>query len=540
MLLGIVFVKNGYCVEGDRTGTQYDGTEVLIEFLKSKGVVSEEEADGFIRRHRDQLQKSAKNKKTILIIPEEQEKEFIQKVTKDVTDKLTNDLQNVRKDMDYMSDELMTRSRLQERNMERLEKQVTEDVADKLYKSSWAQRIRFGGDIRLRYQTDYLDNKNADLLDPARPNELMNTKEDRKRYRYRVRVSAKAVIVDPREVNVGKVEAGIRLSTGNQNDPISTNDTLGDYQNKDSLVLDQAYLTWKFSPDLPIWDNIPELLLIGGRMPNPWFFSDLVWDNDLNFEGFALKFRSDKVEDKRIKTFFTIGAFPLQEEEWSDRDKWLYGVQLGIQHKPLYNLGYTMGVAYYDYRNIEGLANNPRNPNYFDFTAPRFQTKGNTLFDIDPSAGIKTALASDYNLMSINGELELSTFFPINIIFSADYVKNLGFDTAQVARLTGNASPVEATEGYRYGLKVGYSKTREFGDWNTFFYYKHVEADAVLDAFTDSDFHLGGTNAKGWSMGAGFGLYHNLWLTLQWISSHEITGPSLSVDSLFMNINVEY
>jgi hypothetical protein len=62
----------------------------------------------------------------------------------------------------------------------------------------------------------------------------------------------------------------------------------------------------------------------------------------------------------------------------------------------------------------------------------------------------------------------------------------------------------------------------------------------VLDAFTDSDFHLGGTNAKGWVVGGNYGLMKNTWLTGRWLSSDVITGPKYGIDTLQVDINTRF
>ena len=45
---------------------------------------------------------------------------------------------------------------------------------------------------------------------------------------------------------------------------------------------------------------------------------------------------------------------------------------------------------------------------------------------------------------------------------------------------------------------MGYPEIKNRWDWRVYGYYKYLEADAVIDAFTDPDFHFGGTNARGW------------------------------------------
>jgi Putative porin len=70
--------------------------------------------------------------------------------------------------------------------------------------------------------------------------------------------------------------------------------------------------------------------------------------------------------------------------------------------------------------------------------------------------------------------------------------------------------------------------------------YKYIERDAVLDAYNDSDFHLGGTNAKGWVIGGNYGLMKNLWFTGRWLSTDVITGPKYGIDTLQLDLNAKF
>ena len=237
----------------------------------------------------------------------------------------------------------------------------------------------------------------------------------------------------------------------------------------------------------------------------------------------------------------TAGIFPLQEEEFSNKDKWLWGAQLGFEYRPRYDMLFTLGAAYYDYRNIEGVRNDSDYPGLNDFTSPVFQQNGNTLMDIDPDADtIKTALATDYDILDVYLKTNFGFFFPVQIILEGQYVKNFGFDRDRVIEVTGIEDPIEDTDGYMVGLTTGYPTITNFGEWNFGVKYKHLGADAVLDAFTDSDFHLGGTNAKGWLLKGEFGLYRNVWLTARWISSDEIKEPQIGVDTLQVDINARF
>jgi hypothetical protein len=62
----------------------------------------------------------------------------------------------------------------------------------------------------------------------------------------------------------------------------------------------------------------------------------------------------------------------------------------------------------------------------------------------------------------------------------------------------------------------------------------------VPDAFTDSDFHLGGTNARGFIVGGSLGLARNTWLGLRWLSANEVTGAPYSVDVVQLDLSTEF
>ena len=465
-----------------------------------------------------------------------------------------------RQQMDQNVDHLLQRDRLTERRVDELDAKVRDDIAARQYKSSWAQRIHLDGDLRLRYQSDMPDKGNDERVGEDRDGngtyDYEPTDIDRDRWRYRARLGLKANLIDPREINAGKVEVGLRLSTGNEDDPVSTNETFGDMFNKDSLVLDRAYLKWSWSPVEQVWgDKIPQLSFIGGRMPNPFFSTDLVWDSDLNFEGLALKFMSDTFSGNSWSSFLTVGVFPLDEFEYNDKEKWLYGAQIGIAHKPFWGLNYKLAVALYAYENMQGklISEDELDDFYYDgdWSAVNLAVVqgSNSIFDanrlntalLDEEV---LALASDFKELNLTLMVDVDRFFPIHIIFLADYVRNLGNDKEEMLRLDPSFEDYELEQdtGYRLGLTVGYPTVRAAGEWNISFIYKYLEADAVLDAFTDSDFHLGGTDAEGYIIGFQLGVYKNVWLDMRYMSTNEIIEErgAWAVDTLQVDLNAEF
>ncbi len=419
-----------------------------------------------------------------------------------------------------------------QKSLEDIKEEIRSEVTNELLREVWKinraltekdKRLRFNGDLRLRYEKDRFDKNNADFAQPASPSVLMNTKVDSDRFKYRVRFGAEAMVNE-------QWDAVIRLASGSTTNPVSTNATMGDYMNKDTVLFDSAYLRWR-----------PEkwVTVYGGRMPNPWFSSDLVWDSDLNFEGLAMQVRTPIAES--WTPFITAGAFPLQQYDFTQHGKWLMAGQLGLDRKSQNGVGFKIGAAYYNFKNITGVPNDPDNPGATDWTAPQFQQKGNTLFNISADPNVyKTALASEFKELNVTGTLDIGFWDPFHIVFLGDYVKNLGFKKSDVAQRTGNTDPARQIEGYQYGMSLGYPAAYASGQWRVYFYKKRLGADAVVDGFTDSDFHLGGTNAKGWILGTDVGLAKNTWLTLRWMTADEISGPPLAIDVLQVDLNARF
>jgi len=77
-------------------------------------------------------------------------------------------------------------------------------------------------------------------------------------------------------------------------------------------------------------------------------------------------------------------------------------------------------------------------------------------------------------------------------------------------------------------------------DWNVSIGYKYLETDATLDSINDSDFHLGGTNAKGYLIDAALGIAHNTYLQARWFSAVQVSGPPDGNDVLQIDLNTKF
>lgn len=404
----------------------------------------------------------------------------------------------------------------------------------------WISRFRFSGDLRFRMENDHFASDNqpqtylnynnvnsAGGISKAGIGAYLNTTQDRFYQQVRLHLGIDAHIADG-------VSAGVRLATGSLTNPVTTNQTLGQSDNHYQFAIDQAYLRY----DLASHTSLPWMSTWLGRIPNPFVSTDLVWYSDLQFEGIASTWRYILGSDKTLPThvFLTGGAFPLQTTDLSSRNKWLYAGQTGVV-LPWSNEGkFTFAAAYYSYSHIAGIQNQP-GLTLLNYTAPQFMQKGNTVFDIlndtDPTTNLY-ALAADFHELDITASVNIPAQNHL-VTVTADYVDNLGYKQSAVLQRAGYSSLSDVpndqgqqlafdkmTTGYLARVAFGSITTGTRGTWRTSIEYRYLQRDAVLDAFTDSEFHLGGTNAKGYMLKTDWWFLNHSWLSLRYINSDEI------------------
>jgi Putative porin len=408
----------------------------------------------------------------------------------------------------------------------------------------WLARVKVAGDIRLRGQGDFFGRDNQPLYlnyqainaaggqTKAGINAFTNVSEDRYRMRVRARFGVEASLSP-------SLTAGVRLSTGSLQDPSSENQTLGNYGARYTTAFDQIWVRW----DDKTAQGFTRLSVTGGRIPTPWFEpTDLVFHKDLPFEGVAATGRLGLGDGSAAQSqvFLTVGALPIQEVALSTRDKWLLGGQLGTSLRFGDEQRLKLAVGYYDFRNVQGVRN-AFGLNNNDFTAPQWVQQGNTMFDIrndlDPATNL-FALASKYAVLdlSLGYELPLGRY---SLSVAGDVVRNVGFKEAEVAALTGH--PVQKrNKGYQMEAGFGDPALGAFGRWRAVLGYRYLQRDAVLDAFTDTDFHAGGTDARGYYLTGDFGLGARTFARLRYLSANEIDGFRYGVDVLQLDFNTSF
>ncbi len=472
----------------------------------------------------------------------------------------------------------------------------------------WIKGIKIVGDFRFRSESSFYSRNNSnELIDfqafnasspidiNANTNPtgfpLLNTRRDRpNRLRIRARLGVQDQISDFAFV-------GFRLATGDDNSPISTNQLLGGGFAKKDVWLDQAYL--RLTPTK--W-----LTATFGRMPNPFKFTELLFDNDINFDGVAVSADANRFLPEGARVAVTLGAFPLgyagnnfpttAPDKAGDTSRWLFSAQL--------RGGMTFGdnkfdldgsVAYHSFKAVQGALSsscalyNGNRQCSTDQLQPTFLRKGNTLFflrDIarDPASPNNFAqpqllgLAFDYDVLDITATAKVPVADGIDVVVEGDYIRNLSYKRGDVCRFSPRGLPVNnltvaqpvagatpgtaaanfytnpcvadangriaklegGNQGWSVRGLIGKAKPKKYGEWNVEVAYRYLESDATLDSFADSDFHLGGTNTKGYTVGGTIGLYKNINLTGRWLSGNAISGPPLAIDVLQFDLTAEF
>jgi Putative porin len=526
MLLSSVGMSSAYADERESLEQLKATTTNLIDLLVKEGVLPKDKADAIVKQANEDAARQVKQAKA-------QEMAISGEKPAPIDEK------SVR--VQYVPEHI--KKEMREEIKQEVMAKLNYKAGERLGMPSWIDRFSFHGDIRLRGQTDNFSENNASIAqlnDPERDMNLRNASEERRRLRVRARLGADVKVND-------WLVGGLQFTTGLLNTPVTPNQTEGMAQGKYVFGLDRAFLKA---------DVTPWLSLQGGRFGNPFLSTDVLWDPDLAFDGFAASF-TPKFNDS-WSSFTTIGAFPIEEVESSEvndaRDKWFYSLQTGIKWQAPNKSSFKLAVAYHDYKNVEGRLNSVGLTENSG-TAPAFRQRGNNTFDINVNNTTATSTpiigtASKFEQINLLGQLDLMQFAPLHVTLTGDYVKNIGFDKKEILRRTGNIYK-EETDAYQVRLDIGHDSFNAFNngqplrdvqanDWQISLAYKRIEADSVLDAFTDSNFSLGGTNTKGWALVGNYGIDKNAWVGARYLTADSISGFPFSVDVFLLDMNARF
>jgi len=487
--------------------------------------------------------------------------------------------------------------------------QITEEVRRKLAEDGFGAgaekippglletlaRLKPEGEIRMRFEANLYpegnDNTGAfpnfNAINTGAPFDVAGTEfapqwnvdQNRTRFRLLARFGLGIELGD-------NFSAGLRLGTGENNSPVSANQSMGlanqaqggqfsDY----ALWLERAYIRY----DLGGGEDSGALTFWAGRFDNPFFSTPLIFDEDLGFDGVALRLAYNY--RNAIMPSLVAGAFPIfntdlnfssnQPEKFESYDKYLFAVQAGTQINFSRHWNGKVAAAYYNFYNVEGRLSTPFVPlsaedaGDTDNSRPSFAQKGNTympLRDILPDVSNDFGainqwqyfgLVTPFENFVLTGELGYDGFEPVRVSVVGEFVQNLAFNSDQINEVAVNnrgavvaddpdidTSSVGAYEGEGYAwlidLVVGHAELDQAGAWQMSLGYRYIGSDAVVDGFNDSDFGLGGTNMKGFTAAARLALNPHVYVGVRWFGAESIAGPQFDMNIFQVDLGAKF
>ena len=358
------------------------------------------------------------------------------------------------------------------------------------------------GDVRLRYEY-----RGADNVPGATPDTYY-----RERYRYAVRLGLRGDLHDD-------FNYGVRLDTSTNPrspwDTFGSNGTSGSATPSDKsgsgVGLGLVFVGWH--PE-----NWFEMTL--GRMPMPLYTTPMVWDSDINPEGAFEKF---KYSTGPVDWFADFGQFDYQDPTSASAipssDIFVLAWQAGGTVKFDQNEFFKIAPVFYTYTGL----------GYSSGLNGSFVGQGDKGSNVGVPGG-STANVAGYNEEGINDllvlEIPAEFDFPVpspglgNLqgrLFG-DFGYNIdGGDRARAAYDTnpaafpGAGGPAYGEDkAYQVGIGIGsagptygptqglvYGSTSGKNNWETRFYWQHVEQYALDVNLMDSDFFEGRGNLQG-------------------------------------------
>lgn len=311
--------------------------------------------------------------------------------------------------------------------------------------AEWASRISWRGDLRYRHES-------------VDPEEAVN-EQTRQRIRARFGFTAKAN---------DTLGATIQLATnGQNNDPRSTNQTLGEGFTRKGIAIDLAYIDWAPVKGLNV--QLGKVPYAFQRVPS--YF----WDGDITMEGGVFKYTGN--------TFFGSAFGFWLQEAGTTSDANVVGAQLGLKGD-LGGMKWTASALYYDIGAVQGEVTATPAACAVAFNTAFFGgAQGNTTVNV---AGCPRLL-NDYNIWEalLQADFTLGSL-PLSVF--ANYAQNTEVDELDTAQ----------SAGFTLG------RASNPGTWDFGYIYQVTEKDALFGQFVDSDFGGGITDVDGSVFKIGF------------------------------------
>lgn len=305
---------------------------------------------------------------------------------------------------------------------------------------------------------------------------------------------------------------------------------------QDALFFGQVYM--KYTP-------FDWVTLEGGKIPNPYVTTPMVWDPDIYPEGLAEQFKytlgpwgghvsaADDKDMKEIKPqsqggmtvdlFANLGQF-IYEDVWTNNfNVNSLGQLQSPQQSDIWQLGFQAGARVnFDKNTFIQAA-----PTFYTYTtggnvfAGKFSGDGPTV--VVPAGGSPTLVfpnevaVNDLNILDIPAEIDWRMWnVPFKIF--GDFADNL---SAQ-SRAAGAGHPDKGGEGIAWQVGAGIGKIKKAGDWELLGWWQHSGQYALDPNIVDDDVFNGHLNMEGFYVQATYAFTDALSVIIQGSRARQI------------------
>jgi hypothetical protein len=406
--------------------------------------------------------------------------------------------------VDSLLDALVKKGVLTQKEATEIKEENTTNIAvlpaTKWKISDAIKSIGLYGDVRFRYEYRSADNPQAAGFTTG------NTFY-KERFRYALRAGIKGDLYD-------NWNYGIRIETSSN--PRSTWVTFADDTGKSSssgvsggspsdktsdfLNVGQAYLGWRPA-------NWLELTV--GRMPNPLYFTPMVWDPDINPEGGFEKF---KLSLGSVDVFAGLGQFDYQNispaHQFPSADTFILAWQLGAIVNICTNEAVKIAPVVYNYTGHGSSAG--LNTPYVGQGNAVGGNPNSTAFNQDGLNDLLVLEVPGEFTFPIPGKLEGRLFGDFAYNFQGDDRARAAFNENPAAFPGVTGAVTGENKAYQVGFGIGnqgpvygptqglvYGSTSKKGTWEARAYWQHIEQYSLDVNLIDSDFFEGRANLQG-------------------------------------------
>jgi hypothetical protein len=343
--------------------------------------------------------------------------------------------------------------------------------------------------------------------------------EDIQRFRLRLNADFKLA---------GGWFGGVQLQTNNASD--SANQTFGPAYSNYGIYISRAFFGWQND-----W-----FTAIGGKQPNPFYTTDLVWDPDINPDGISESLSIDKLfagssveqaagyskDGKAVTTSGTKAEYPwsltliagqfvyqdnkdngvVQDSDSAKTNAWQFVEQLVGTYKVTPDLKFTLAPGFSTYTSGVVTGATDKQP-----------LNNATLTGRDP------AVTRDLDVITAPGDVAFNVFgLKTKVLWDFAYNADARDRFTQVLAIPEAEQRGKDSRSWLAGLALG--ENQKTGDWSVFANYRQVGIASIDPNLNDSDFALSYMDVEGYKLGVAYNVTDFTIAAITWYNAYSMGG----------------